>query len=385
MRPVIVAVVCLVAPWLTIQLARRVRAIDVLGPVVLCYLVGIALGPLVGVRTDAGAAETADLLQIATVALAIPLLLLGTDLRAWVRLAGPTVLSFAVAVAAVVGAVLVLAPRFTLPADTGVVAGMTTAVFSGGTANLAAVGTALGIGEDAFVAIATADVVVGGIHLLLLLTVAQPLLSRFLPAPPSLAAGGDPTVAGVDPATVLPRPRHAAVALLVGVGIVAIGAGATFGAVTGRVEGPVIDSDAFGTGVILAITSLGLALSTVRRLRERPGTYATGQYLFLVFAVAIGTLVDLTMLARSLTQVVPFLATVLLVAVTVHVLLAKLLGLDHDTVIITSTAAVFGPPFVGPVAAALRNPDVVPSGMTTGVVGLAVGNYVGFAVAALLR
>jgi uncharacterized membrane protein len=58
---------------------------------------------------------------------------------------------------------------------------------------------------------------------------------------------------------------------------------------------------------------------------------------------------------------------------------------DTDTVVITSTAAVFGPPFVGPVAAAINNREIVVSGMTTGVVGLALGNYVGLAVAYLLR
>lgn len=381
----VVAVVCLVVPWMAIHAARRVRAFDVVGPVVLCYLAGIALGPLVGVRTDAAAAEVADLLQVVTVALAIPLLLVGTDLRRWVRLAGPTVLSFLVAVAAVVGAVLTLAPRMALPDDASVVGGMTAAVFSGGTANLAAVGTALDVGEDAFVAIATADVLVGGIHLLLLLTVARPLLAKVLRPPPVLAAGGDPTVAGDDPGTALPTGGQAVRALATGLAIVVAAAGLTFAAVAGTVDGPVLDSDAFATGVILAITTLGLGLSAIRRLRETPGTYATGQYLFLVFAVAIGTLVDLPSLATSLTQVVPFLAAVLAIAVTVHIAVAKLLRLDHDTVIITSTAAVFGPPFVGPVAAALRNPDIVPSGMTTGVIGLAIGNYVGFAVAALLR
>jgi uncharacterized membrane protein len=148
---------------------------------------------------------------------------------------------------------------------------------------------------------------------------------------------------------------------------------------------PVLDSEAFATAVVLGITTFALALSFVRRVREQPGTYATGQYLFLVFAVAIGTLANLRELVGSFTSVVPYIAAVIVVAVLLHLLLARAFRIDHDTAIINSTAAVFGPPFVGPVAAALRNPDVVPSGMTTGVLGLALGNYVGLAVAALLR
>lgn len=385
MRGVLVVLVCLAAPWLAIHAARRWRAADALGPVVWCYLAGIALGQLAAVHDDTGAATAADLIQTATVALAIPLLLVGTDLRAWARLARPTVLSYAIAVAGVVAAVLLLAPRFTLPAPAATVGGMTAAVFSGGTANLAAVGSALDVSQTAFVSIATADVFVGGIHLLLLLTIARPLLARFLPAPPPIDATDDPALR-TDPATTLPSPLQAIRALALGLAIVVAGAALTVGALAAvGVGGPLLDGEAFATGVILAITTGGLALSTIRRVRTVRGTYATGQYLFLVFAVAIGTLVDLGALAGALTQVVPFLAAVLAVAVAVHLLAARLLGLDHDTVIITSTAAVFGPPFVGPVAAALRNPAVVPSGMTTGVVGLAVGNYLGLAVAALLR
>lgn len=384
MRAAVVVVACLLAPLAAIHLARRSPAIAAVGPVVVCYVVGVLLGPAVGVATDPGAAEAASTIQLATVLLAIPLLLLGTDLRAWIRLAGPTVLSFVVAVAAVVAAVLALTPRFDLPADPAIVGGMVAAVFSGGTANLAAVGTALRVPEDAFVAIATADVLVGGVLLLLILTGAKPLLRRFLPPPPAVGATGDPTVAGVDPATALPTPLRGLASVGVGLGLVLVSAGVVVALVAPRVDGPVLDAPAFEIGLFLALTTLALALSTVRTLRELPGTYATGQLLFLVFAVAIGTLVDLATLGRAITQVVPFLASVLAVAIVLHLAVARLLKLDHDTVIITSTAAIFGPPFVGPVAAALRNPDVVPSGMTTAVVGLGAGTYVGLGVAALL-
>ena len=54
---------------------------------------------------------------------------------------------------------------------------------------------------------------------------------------------------------------------------------------------------------------------------------------------------------------------------------------DVDTAIITSTAAVFGPPFVPPIADALDNKGVLLSGLTTGLVGYAVANYLGLGLA----
>jgi uncharacterized membrane protein len=384
---IVVVLASLLVPAAAIVGARRSRLLDTLGPVVLCYAAGVVIGNVGLVPSGSAAADTASLVQTATVVLAIPLLLLGTDLRAWSTLARPALVSYGLAIVSVVVVTVVVAPRFDLGATTDEVAGMTVGVYTGGTANMAAVGTALDVPEATFVALNAADLFVGAVYLLVLLTVAQRVLARFLPAPVRVGANDDPEVAGaVDPFQVVPRPREVATSLLLALGVVVVVAGLALVALSGVVEGePVVDSDAFATAVILGATTLALASSFVRRVREQPGTYATGQYLFLVFAVAIGTLANLRDLASSFTSVVPYVLLVVVAAVSLHVLLARLVRIDHDTVIITSTAAVFGPPFVGPVAAALRNPDVVPSGMTTGVLGLAIGNYAGLAVAALLR
>lgn len=387
MGAIVVVVVALVTPAVAIAGARRWRPLDAAGPVVLCYAVGVLVGNIGLVRAGSAAADTAGLVQSATVALAIPLLLVGTDLRAWSRLARPALISFGLAIVSVVAVTAVVAPRFDLGASADEVAGMTVGVYTGGTANMAAIGTALGVPRSTFVALNAADLFVGALYLLVLLSVAQRLVAPFLPAPLRVGAIDDPEVgSSTDPFAVTPAPREVVVALTMGLGVVLAVAAAAFAVLTPIVTGePVLDSQAFGTAVVLGVTSLALGLSFVRSIRERPGTYATGQYLFLVFAVAIGTLANLRDLAASFTSVVPYIATVLTAAVVLHLLLARFFRIDHDTVIITSTAAVFGPPFVGPVAAALRNPDVVPSGMTTGVLGLALGNYIGLAVAALLR
>lgn len=387
MGAIAVALIALITPALAIGGARRWRALDTVGPVVVCYAVGVLLGNIGLVPPGSGAAQTASLVQTATVALAIPLLLLGTDLRAWARLARPAAISFGLAVVSVIVVTLLLAPRFGFGAMTDEIAGMTVGVYTGGTANMAAIGAALNVPEATFVALNAADLLVGALFLLVLLTVAQRLLSRVLPAPVRVRANDDPEVAAAsDPFAVTPAAKEVGVALAMGIAVVLVVAGVAIGALTPVVSGEaVVDSDLFASVVVLGVTTLALALSFVRRIREQPGTYATGQYLFLVFAVAIGTLANLPELFGTFTDFVPYLVSVIALTVLLHVALARVFRIDHDTAIITSTSAIFGPPFVGPVAAALRNPDVVPSGMTTGVLGLAIGNYVGLAIAALLR
>jgi len=60
------------------------------------------------------------------------------------------------------------------------------------------------------------------------------------------------------------------------------------------------------------------------------------------------------------------------------------MGIDADTFLITSVAALMSPAFVPMVARSLGNPGILMSGMATGILGFAIGNYLGISVALLL-
>ena len=63
-----------------------------------------------------------------------------------------------------------------------------------------------------------------------------------------------------------------------------------------------------------------------------------------------------------------------------HLILAKIFKVDADNFLITSTAFVFSPPFVPLVANALKNKDVIVTGITGGIIGYIIGNYLGVAL-----
>ena len=71
-------------------------------------------------------------------------------------------------------------------------------------------------------------------------------------------------------------------------------------------------------------------------------------------------------------------------SVILHLLLARIARIDADTAIITSTAGIYGPAFIVPTANALNNRQVVLPGLICGILGYAVGNYLGIGVALLL-
>jgi uncharacterized membrane protein len=46
----------------------------------------------------------------------------------------------------------------------------------------------------------------------------------------------------------------------------------------------------------------------------------------------------------------------------------------------TNVAGIFGPPFIGPVASAMHNREIVLTGLSLAVLNLAIGNFIGLLV-----
>lgn len=356
-------------PALLVWAEPRYKLIATISPVVLSYAAGILVALLPGLQVDVGLAGG---VIAGTVLLAIPLLLFPSDLRRWLRLARSTVLSFLLAVLAVcvsaTAVYLLLGERLPQAAN---VSGMLTGLYTGGTPNMNAVAMARGVDENTFILVNAADVILGSVYLLFLMTLARPLLARLLPAfvPADNAVNTD--------ARVMQAPKQwqrAPLAVLLSLSLGALAAGASF-VLLGKL------SDAF---IILGITTLAIACTASAKVRALPYSYDIGQYLLLVFCVAIGTQADLGKMLEAGSFLLLYATCVLVGAVLLHLLGAWLLRVDVDTAIITSTAAIYGPPFVGPIAKVLGNREVVVSGMTAGVFGLAIGNYLGYLIASAL-
>jgi uncharacterized membrane protein len=362
-------------PALALLAARYLKPVAWVGPVVVCYAVGILLGNLPGLgfqtRVSLSVSEAA-------VPLAIPLLLFATDVPRWSRLARSTLLSFGLAcVSAMVSASVVGLAVADRSDEWWKMAGMLVGVYTGGTANMNAVGLALKVREETFILLNTADIVVCSAYLLFLVTVAQRVVLSFLPRFPNPTGWdeGNGEEAQRGPGLTWVRARGMVLSFLLAAGIVGVSVGASMG-VLGGVEAP---------AVLLLITTLALLASFRPEVRHLPGSAALGDYALLVFCVAVGTLANARQLQETGLFVFGFCAGVVVLSVALHFALAALFRIDADTVLITSTATIFGPAFIGPVARALRNRELVVSGLTTGLMGFAVGTYLGLAVAWLLR
>jgi uncharacterized membrane protein len=102
-----------------------------------------------------------------------------------------------------------------------------------------------------------------------------------------------------------------------------------------------------------------------------------------MFSVIMGLSFDFDKISAAL-AVLGMLCFVQFGTVLLHILMAKIGKIDADTMLITSTAGVFGPAFIVPVAGALKNDEIILPGILCGILGYALGNYLGIGLGNIL-
>lgn len=390
MKLVLLSLFLLVCPALVIHLCRRWPALDKLGPALICYGLGMLIANIGVLPEGSGPVQT--MFMNISVPLALPLLLFSLDLRRWTKLAGRAFLSFAlVTVSVLIATTLSYVLFHDTVEESWKVAGMLIGVYTGGSINLNAIGLALKAKEHVLVLTNTADMLVCTPYFLFILSYAQRVLTKILPAfcYPDGAMGGvargrgdtvcdEAGMKDFNDYTGIFRP---AVALpLAGAALVSV---AIFGISYALYS--VVPVEFNMAALMLGITTLGLLGSFIPKIRAIPMTFQFGQYIVMIFCLVVGSLADLGQVVTGAPTIFIFTAIVVYGSMLLHVVFAALFRVDADTMIITSVAAVFSPPFVPVVAAALKNKDVIISGIATGILGWVIGNYLGISYAYLLR
>lgn len=361
--------ICLLmlGPALFMRLHKLRYLPEWLGPIVLCYIFGIAWATIFGSYNLALTRQIGH----ASILLAIPLLLFTTDIKGWLGQSRSTILSFLACVFSAIAVTLGITSLGSWPLDhLAATAGMTAGVNIGGTPNMQAIGLALEAPHELFIALNAVDILCGAIYLLFLTSIAKPLLSKIYP--PYLERT-EASQSDSDNEKLSLRGVLAALGLAVAV--IGLTAGTNY-----LVFGDV-DRVAF---VILGATTLSILLSLYSPVRQMEASFDTGHYLLLVFSISIGMQTQIQEILASLSMLTIYYASIYVATILLHYFLAWLLRIDRDTVMITSTASIFGPAFVGQIAAVLGNRSILLGGMLTGLVGYALGNYVGIGIAYLL-
>ncbi|MGE0021163.1 MAG: DUF819 family protein [Draconibacterium sp.] len=410
----------LLAPALLIWLTKKSNILNRLGAVVLAYLTGLILGntgilptaspefrKLLGARVkmpdaelqqylDAAQISPADVtvnqiaglqdtIMTAMILIAIPLLVFSLDIKKWLKLAKGALLSM---ILAIVSLLVMIFTGFIFWGDSidesWKVAGMLVGVYTGGTPNLAAIGTALDVSPNVFILTHTYDLIVGSVALVFLMTIAQQVFHIFLPkfqmvykAENKMHLPAEPNeMENFDPLFKRKLLPDLLKALGISLVIVAIGGGLSM----------LVPKPTDTIVAILTITTLGLAGSLLKPVNRLRNSFQLGMYLIIVFSLTVSSMANLSnMFQIEFLQLFLYVFYVVFGSIALHVALAAIFKLDADTTIISITALTYSPPFVPTVAGALKNKEVIISGLTIGILGYAFGTYLGILVATILK
>ncbi len=368
-------------PFLILHLCHQFPFVNKLGAILLAYLAGILIGIAKIIPPEYR--DLQELIMTITVPLALPLMLFSSDIRSWSKMAGKTFLSMIIAI---VGLLIFIITGYLIFKENGAsdlwkIGGLLVGLYTGGTPNLASLKLMLEVKNEPYLITNTYDMLISTIYFLFLISLGKNLFARILPVfrlPGSDEEQKLTEEVKQDPYWGLFRKKHGMPLLkgfLLSVLIFAVAGSLTM----------IVPPASQMLVVILTITTLGILASFVPAINKLPKTFELGMYLILVFSIDVASLVDITEMFGAEPKLFYYITYVIFGALFFHVLASRFFKIDRDTVMVTSTALICSPPFVPAVAGAIKNKNVVVSGLTVGIIGYAIGNYLGVVIAELLK
>ena len=376
---------CLVfcaAPAGVLWVCKKVSFLGKIGPVLLLYILGVIIGNI-GIKPE-GMSTLQDIMSSAMVPLAIPMMLFGCTFR--LRETKQQLKALLTGLSAVVISVIIGYLIFGRNIDEGTkIGGMLTGVYTGGTINLAALKTMLGVRNETYILLNSYDMLVSFLYLTFLLTIGIKLFRKFLPfQPDALEHGSYATTIKEkqenegDYSQLFTKEGMKDAGKLLGITILIC-------AISGGVA-LLLPQSSFMVIFILMLTTLGLICSFIKPIHNLKHSYNIGMYFIYIFCIVVASMADLTNLnLTGSLNLLGYLLSVVFGSLFIQALLARLFKIDADTMVIASVTFINSPPFVPMMAAAMKNRRVLVTGLTLGIIGYAVGNYLGYLISELLK
>lgn len=405
-------------PVLIIHLCRKYVIFDRIGTILLAYMVGLILGnigmlpspsqemttllaqgDLTGDKIrqliSAGwltendllvfrVREFQDLITIITIPIALPLLLFASDIKSLKKLAGKSLLSMVLALVSIVGVVI---SGHLLFMGAGIdelwkVSGLMVGLYSGGTPNLASLKLILDVDSETYILTHTYDTVVSAAYLFFLITIGKNVFKQFLPAfkmkmPGSEAVETEEIMENHFLEKIIKKKNLKSTLRTLFYAILVF-------AISGALS-LLFDADQQMLVVILTITTLSLLVSMTSKIKVSEHSFSMGMYFILVFSVVVASMADFKTFSSIGTSLFYYVIYAIFATLFLHVVLSKIFKVDADTVMVTSAALICSPPFVPMIAGSIKNKEVIVSGITVGIIGYAIGNYLGVAIAYFLQ
>ena len=256
-----------------------------------------------------------------------------------------------------------------------------TGIYTGGTMNFNALGASLGVDKTVMAVVLAFEMVLTTPYIFFIVGGGYKVFRKILPYDDITRKGRkDEDIETKDIENYQDMlTRQNAGGMFIGLGLsvlfLAIGAGLAL-LLTGTLNELV---------VILTITTLSIIASFFKKVRELPKTFELGMFFILIFSVIVASLFDIHSVNGGSLMIGLFVGWVMIVAAGLHLLLCRVMHVSGDLFCVSQIALLCSPPFVPPVVGAMKNKKVLISGIAIGLVGYAIGTYLGVLIAYVLN
>lgn len=374
---IILALVMCVLPAGVVWLCNRSKVLGKLGPIMVLYAVGMVFGNIPSLVPYLKPLQ--DVIPNVMVPLAIPMMLFGCSFSS--REAGLQLKIVVSGFLSVCLAVTVGYVMFGYNVNEGAqVGGIITGMYTGGTLNAAALQAIFRIKSETFILINSYDIIISFLYFVFLFSFGIKMFRRLYGELGVRQSDDVMALQGGESSSygrLLTREGFVQMCRIVGVTlvIVALSAAATL----------LFDDAWFMVVFIMMLTTLGVAASFVKRVREMDLSYDLGMYLIYIFSFAIATMADFSSLdLKAGVNQLAFMSVAVFVSLLIHAVVCRTMRVDADSMMISSVAFINSPPFVPMAAVAMRNKRAIVTGLGAGIVGYALGNHLGVLMAELL-
>ena len=370
----------IIFPILIIEAFKRWTIVQKIGTVVLAYAVGI-IASLCGVFHFADPAIEATFTKLQStvmnvaVPLAIPLMLFNCDFKLWTKSLPKTTWALVTGIAAVIVASIsgYFLFRNHVP-EIAKVTGMMAGIYTGGTMNFNALGAALNVDRSVMAIVLAFQMVITTPYIFFLLGGGYKIFRKLLPYKDITHKGrvdeDEVETNDVENYRGMFEKKNF-LGMMKGLGLsvifLAVGAGLAL-LITGTLNELV---------VILTITTLSILASFFKPVRELPKTFELGMFFILIFSVIVASMFDINSVNGGSLYIGGFVLWIIGVSVGLHLLLCRIAKVSGDLFCVCQVGLLCSPPFVPPIAGAMKNKKVLISGIVVGLVGYAIGTYLG--------
>jgi len=388
MKIILITLIYILGPILIILLYNQFKILQKMGTIVLAYTVGIVLS-LSGIMQLSGEekelmGKIQEWIMNIAVPLAIPLMLFSSDFKLWKKSLKKT---FAALIGGLLSVIIATFAGYLIFKNQGIdelwkASGMMIGTYTGGTMNFVAIGKILDTNPTVFTLVSTFEMVISFVFLLFMIGGGYKIFRKILPFHDDSISLNEHEIVEKDYVFEIYKgmlkPKSfgkTMLALVLSFSFLVVGAGLAL-LISGRLNELI---------VIFTITGLGIAFSFVKKIRTLPKSFELGIYFILVFSIVISSQFDIYTLNTKNLMLLAFIAFILIASVILHLLFSRLFKIDGDLFSISNIALIFSAPFVPAVAGAMGNKKILISGIIIGLIGYAIGTYLGVGVAEILR